>query len=283
MHKVPWPALLQAVAGFLAAVGAGCAPLPRTTLKVCTLNVAHGRGQAAMPGIPVVLSREACEGHLLAIARVLKQEGPDVVALQEADGPSAWSGNFDHVVYLAEASGCRYREHGLHIDTEPGGLALRYGTALVARRTSSNPGSGAFRAGLLDAKGYLLADYDFVGRPITVVSVHLDCKTAATRVRQAEELLQRLERCEMPLVVMGDFNTGWDSAEDALRLIAGQLDLQAYQPNNAALGTFPSWSPRRRLDWILISKELEFRSYRNLPGRVSDHLGVIAEIAWRTG
>jgi endonuclease/exonuclease/phosphatase family metal-dependent hydrolase len=231
----------------------------------------------------VVLSREACEGHLLAIARVFEQEGPDVVALQEADGPSAWSGDFDHVAYLAEASGYRHREHGLHIDAEPGGSALRYGTALVARRALANPDSGAFRAGLLDTKGYLLAEYDFVGRPIAVVSVHLDFKTAAIRMRQARALVERLRRCELPLVVMGDFNTGWNAPDDALRLIAEQLNLQAYQPTDVALGTFPAWAPRARLDWILISRELEFRSYRMLPRRLSDHLGVVAEIGWRTG
>jgi hypothetical protein len=36
-----------------------------------------------------------------------------------------------------------------------------------------------------------------------------------------------------------------------------------------------------RLDWILVSEELAFSSYRTLPDRLSDHLGVVAEIELR--
>jgi hypothetical protein len=37
-----------------------------------------------------------------------------------------------------------------------------------------------------------------------------------------------------------------------------------------------------RLDWILVSDELEFGGYRTLPDQLSDHLGVVAEIRPRS-
>jgi len=33
-----------------------------------------------------------------------------------------------------------------------------------------------------------------------------------------------------------------------------------------------------RLDWILVSEELDFVRYVTLPDRLSDHLGVVAEV-----
>ena len=41
------------------------------------------------------------EKHLVGIAAVLKRERPDIVGLQEVDGHSCLSGNFDHVERLA--------------------------------------------------------------------------------------------------------------------------------------------------------------------------------------
>jgi endonuclease/exonuclease/phosphatase family metal-dependent hydrolase len=223
-------------------------------------------------------------GHLQQIARVLAREAPDVVALQEADAPSSWSGSFDHVAYLADAAGYAYCEHGLHANL-PGmsgkQVGLSYGTALLARRPMSRARSQAFTAGVLDTKGDLLAEMKFAGRELTVVSVHLDFRTAAIRRRQAHMLIDRLRRCQTPLIVMGDFNSAWDAKEDALRLVAEELNLRAYRPSDATGRTYPAGDPQARIDWILISNELEFRAYHTLPDRLSDHLGVFAELAWR--
>ncbi|WP_419616290.1 hypothetical protein, partial [Thiolapillus sp.] len=43
--------------------------------------------------------------NLQDIAVVLKREDADIVALQEADGASLWSGGFDHVAMLAKEAG----------------------------------------------------------------------------------------------------------------------------------------------------------------------------------
>jgi endonuclease/exonuclease/phosphatase family metal-dependent hydrolase len=36
-----------------------------------------------------------------------------------------------------------------------------------------------------------------------------------------------------------------------------------------------------RLDWILISEELDFAAYETLPDRLSDHLAVVADLRVR--
>ena len=55
-------------------------------LKVMTLNLAHGRKDRWHQ---MLLKRRQIEEHLDHIAEVICREKPDVIALQEADGPSS--------------------------------------------------------------------------------------------------------------------------------------------------------------------------------------------------
>ena len=80
---------------------------------------------------------------------------------------------------------------------------------------------------------------------------------------------------------MGDFNSTWDRADDAVRLIAQELNLRPFEPENDKWSTYPSFDPRLRLDWILISEELQFHDQWCWRDKISDHLGVTAELVWR--
>ena len=64
------------------------------TLRVMTLNLAHGRGEAFHQ---LFQKSTTIIQNLDEISAMLKREQADVVALQEADAPSFWSGNFHHV------------------------------------------------------------------------------------------------------------------------------------------------------------------------------------------
>ena len=83
---------------------------------------------------------------------------------------------------------------------------------------------------------------------------------------------------ERPLIVMGDFNCEWGQEEQTLRLLTEELKLKSFRPKARNLATFNSSA--KRLDWIFVSSEFEFESYRNLPDIVSDHLAVVAEIRY---
>jgi endonuclease/exonuclease/phosphatase family metal-dependent hydrolase len=113
-----------------------------------------------------------------------------------------------------------------------------------------------------------------------VVSVHLDPFTGGARRRQIEAMRGRLAARDRPLVVLGDMNAPWgrDGRGDVARL-ARALGLRAWQPE-APLDTYPAGRPWRRIDWILLSPELEFASYEVVPARVSDHRGVVADVVF---
>lgn len=246
------------------------------TVRLLTWNVAHGRAEAFHQAL---LARNEVEGNLAKIAEVLRHERPDLVALQEADGPSAWSGGFDHVSTLARATGLSSHFHGDHNPFGLSGYDLSAGTALLSRFPMTDTLSEPFAANWRDTKGFVVATVEVpgTGRALDVVSVHLDFLNPGARRAQILALAEVLEGRDRPRVILGDLNCDAEGATEAFRLLEERLGVVPYEPG-LEQPTFPAASPSRRLDWILASPELEFVSYRPIEAYLSDHLGVVAEI-----
>lgn len=244
-------------------------------LRLLTLNIAHARREAQHQAL---LAPPTLRHNLASIAHVLRREQPHVVALQEADGPSAWSGGFDHVATLAELAGFPHFFRGEHNPFSLGRFDLSSGTALLARTPLTEPRSRAFQENWRDTKGFVAAS--LAPRrgelPIDVVSIHLDFLAARVRRRQVEQLVETFRERERPLIVMGDFNCEWSERKRSLAQLRRELRLRPAE--TSAHATFPAWRPLVRLDWILVSDELDFVRYATLPDRLSDHLGVVAEV-----
>ena len=248
-------------------------------MRVMTLNLAHGRKTGVHQAL---LWRRTLEKNLAEIAALLKREAPDVVALQEADAASLWSGGFDHVRHLAILAGYPHRLSGEHVCFWRRGRRICYGCSLLSRLPLVEKVSHKFRRTLsLLPKGFVAATLRHHGQRVAgarVVSVHLDFARKRARRKQVEALAAELAGYRGPLIVMGDFNCQWPGREDTIQRLAEELHLRPFEPASAELPTFPSRRPRRRIDWILVSKDFEFADYAVLPDRVSDHLAVVAEL-----
>ena len=128
-------------------------------LKVMTLDLAHGRGRRWHQWL---LNRRAIEANLQRVAALLRREHPDVVALQEADGPSSWSGDFDHIEHLAAEGGYSYLVRGEHVRRR----RLVYGTALLSRHPVFEAVSVTFARSLpTPNEGFVVGRVAFPGRP----------------------------------------------------------------------------------------------------------------------
>jgi len=248
------------------------------TLKVLMLNLAHGRKD----GLNQLLKSEgAIRRNLEEIATVLDKHNADVVALQEADAPSFWSGGFDHVALLAGQAGYPFYESS----NQANSWFFSYGTALLSRVALSGVVHHTFRPSPPTMnKGYTLAQFIWKldsGEPVAVdvVSVHLDFSRKSVREQQSAELAQALAARANPLIVMGDFNSDWSADEQVVRALAERAELHVYRPDAVDL---PTYSGSKRYDWILISRHLEFVSLEVLPDILSDHSAVMAEIRMRT-
>ena len=254
------------------------AVIPSNTVNVVSLNISHGRKTALNQ---LLVSRERTISNIIEIAEFLDKTNADVVALQEADGPSSWSGKFDHVAYLLENSDYTCAIHGRQAKTR----FYQFGTALMARQGLDERRSLRFEPspptttkGLVSATISLTVDGTLV--PITVVSVHLDFARKKVRDSQIAEMVSHVSGIDTPLIVMGDFNSEWQAERSHVRRLAETLALSAYEPESEGLGTYKTTSGKR-LDWILISSHLEIIAYRVLPDVHSDHLAVFAEIRHR--
>jgi endonuclease/exonuclease/phosphatase family metal-dependent hydrolase len=244
-------------------------------LRLMTLNLAHGRKLAFHQSM---LRRSRVARNLSRVSEILRRERPDLVTLQEADGPSVWSGSFDHVDSLARAAGYAFAVRGTHMQLRwP--FALDYGTAIVSRWPFAKSQSVRFAQARYDTKGFVRASLQApsLGGVVDVVSVHLDFLRAKTRWRQVDILRRALDERAHPLILAGDFNCEWQDAT-CIEWLSTTLGLTAHEPE-AGEPTFPSKRPRSRIDWILVSKELAFDSYRTINDPISDHLGVVAEIS----
>ncbi len=247
-------------------------------MRVLTLNASHGRDTAINQ---LLVDKEQTYENLDDIADLLVNAEADVVALQEADGPSRWSGGLDHVAYVFDQSGYACAIHGFHSMSR----MANYGTALLSRTELLEPLSTRFPPSPpTKQKGFVSAKlrWDALGGDgwLTVVSVHLDFLRDKTRDAQIADMVARLGDVDGPLIILGDLNSEWNEKDSHVQQLATKLGLSVFEPDSEELGTYKK-SSGKRLDWILISDDLDFRLHRVLPDVVADHFAVYAEIGYR--
>lgn len=243
------------------------------TMRIMSLNLAHGRKDKAHQ---LFQSTEMIRGNLEDVAAVLKREEPYIVAMQEADGPCAWSGNFDHVQYVAHKGNFAYSLRGEHVKY----IGHSYGTALLSRLPLANTSSVRFEStGTTPRKGFVIATVRWPYQPwteIDIVSLHLDFARRDVRRRQVELLINTVVRRHRPIIIMGDFNAQWRSTESTLNYLVHRLNLRAFRPGAQGLASYRR--TERRLDWVFLSRNLHFADYQVLPDVLSDHKAIVAEL-----
>ncbi|MHC5073837.1 MAG: endonuclease/exonuclease/phosphatase family protein [Planctomycetota bacterium] len=241
-------------------------------LKVMTLNLAHGKGTGLLQEF---IGNDETRKNLDRVALLLLREGVHVAAFQEADIKSWRSGDFNHVHYIAERAGYPQAVSGQHMN----GLWFNHGTALISKIQMNEALSVVFDPVFLSPdKGFLFCTIEFDEKKIDVVSAHLVLANGQARKQQAKQMVSVLSKRGNPLIVMGDFNCELQDSKEIYQILSDGLGLSGYDIESDGLKTYRS--SNRRLDWILISQELEFYSYYVLEEKLSDHLAVVAELVF---
>lgn len=246
-------------------------------LRVATLNLAHGRKDSFNQ---VFVWKNTFKENLDDIADVLNQYKPDVVALQEADAESFWSGGFDHVAYLASGAEYPWRTHAKNADS----WFYTYGVALLSKIPVIETIEHSFEPSPPTLnKGFVLARIDWPygddgkSHSVDIVSVHLDFSRLSVREKQINEMVEILSARVHPTIIMGDFNSEWLADASVIRALANKTRFLSYKPESADYNSYKN----KRLDWILITKELEFINYQVLPDTISDHAMIVADISFK--
>jgi len=244
-------------------------------IRVMTLNMAHARNDGFHQ---IFQGTETARINLDTIRSLISARKPDIVALQEVDRPSFWSGSIDHVDYLTRGTSFMHYINGVHADT----FGLAYGTALLSDTALTQPLAVTFKPEhSITPKGFListtrLADTSGADIKVDIVSVHLEIFSKRVRQKQAIELVRELRTRNRPLIIMGDFNTEWHQSDAVIKYIAYALGLHTFKPDSTELATFPFFG--KRFDWILASSHFTFTSYKVLSEKVSDHKAVLATL-----
>ena len=248
-----------------------------SVLRVATLNLAHGRKDNFNQ---LFVGKKSHKEYLNDIIDVLKQYKPHVVALQEADAASRWSGNFDHVAYLASGAEYPWRTHVSNAEN----WLFSYGTALLSGVPLIESIKHTFESSppTLD-KGLVLAQIEWPSadkdqsRKIDIISVHLDFSRKSVRDKQINEIMELLSARNNPTIIMGDFNSEWLAEASVIKELATNGHFITHEPDADNYNTYED----KRLDWILITKDMEFVNYKVLPDILSDHAMVVADIYFK--
>ena len=248
-----------------------------SVIRVATLNLAHGRKDSINQ---LFVWGNTFKENLDDIADVLSLYKPHVVALQEADAVSRWSGSFDHVAYLATAAEYPWRSHVSNAE----GWLYSYGTALLSLQPIIETIEHTFEPSppTLD-KGFVLAQIEWFSddknksRKIDIISVHLDFSRQSVRDEQIGEMLEIVSARTNPTIILGDFNSEWLAETSVIKELTEKSRFITYKPEAANCNSYKD----TRLDWILITKDLEFVNYQVLPDTLSDHSMIIADIRFK--
>lgn len=256
--------------------------------RLLTFNIAHGRG----PVLHQALRRKIqFRDNLLKIARLIVRLEADVVALQEIDQDSRWSGSFDHLAYLSEHTGLAHAIHGVH-NRRGGSYHLNYGNALLSRFPVHHQESVPFGRGTVGEKGFLFAELDTPAGRLPVMNVHMHHRSRPARLRQVSHLMDYLDaqrthrgaRWRTWPLICGDLNNP-SHHPDATATLLGYLEqfenytLLPKGVAGRAAHTFPSLWPRRALDYIYLPSGCARPEVTVVRSFLSDHRPVLVEFS----
>lgn len=254
------------------------------SLRLLTLNIAHGRGLSPYQGFH---SAKSIERSLKRIAHLLRRVDADIVALQEVDEDSHWNKHIHLLDVLQGASGYPEAYLGVH-NRRAGKLPLAYGNGFLAKFPIRHAEHQAFGGGSLGEKGFACVELETAQGILPVINLHLDFRSRIRRIEQVERLIQFLEdkhytsdkKPHLSPIICGDFNSRRGKRSDAVRhlfnYLLENLDYQLFPESRSR--TFPSILPTHGLDFFLIPSYYEVERCEVLRSYVSDHRPIILEL-----
>ena len=207
-----------------------------------------------------------------AIARVIEDQRPDIVGLQEVSRGWVVSGSLDMLTWLS---------HRLEMPYVFGpATGLLWGNAILSRYPILESGNVKLPPeDLLFQRGFLWARVDLGGgREVQLIDTHLHHigEDAAVRAQQVQVILDFWKGRDHT-VIMGDFNSRRYHPETELLResgLADVLDLAHIEPGF----TVSSDAQRYRIDYIFLSPGLTAMDVTIPSSTASDHLPVVATI-----
>ena len=234
-------------------------------------NIRYGTGAGWRFHVPFPFSGYLRSSRLNfdKIVDFLREQAPDIIGLIEVDIGSYRSGRVNQAERIAAELG------GAHV------YESKYGTASLAKRVPvlREQGNAFITLHDITASGFhyfeqgvkrLVIELEFENFVIFLVHLSLHYRH---RQYQLSDLHTMFTAVTKPMLVAGDFNAFWGSRELDLFMAATNLK----NANVDGFPSFPSYSPRQQLDFILHSPEVNIESFRIPNVAHSDHLPLVCD------
>ncbi len=240
-------------------------------MRVLVYNIRYctGIGPGFHFPLPLIGYLRSTGDQLARITRFIESVNPDISGLIEVDMGSVRTGQVNQAEAIANALGHAHSFESKYADTSINTrlpIVRNQGNAILTSRPISNERFHYFDAGV---KRLIL---ELETEEVEFYLVHLSVKYRH-RHYQLRRLHSLIEQRRKPVIVGGDFNTLWGDYEMHLFMEASRL--RSANPQGSP--TFPSWAPRRQLDFILYSEGLEVENFEVPDIRLSDHLPLICD------
>lgn len=209
--------------------------------------------------------------NLERIGEFLKGLNPDVAGLIEVDAGSYRTKKLNQAETIAKKLGhyhvyrSKYAEKSLS-NRLP--ILNQQGNAFVVRDSGHKETFHYFDRGMKR----LVIELEMEN--VTFFLIHL-ALSSRLRHRQLGDLHDMLQNVKKPHIVAGDFNALW--GEQEIRLFSSATGLK--NAHAADTPTFPSWKPKRCLDFVLHSPDVEIEKCWMPDVQHSDHLPIVCDFS----
>ncbi len=208
-----------------------------------------------------------------AIAQVIEDEDPDVVALQEVSRGWLINGSVDTLVWLSRRLGMAYA-FGPAADSVWGNAVL---SRLPIRGASNHPMPN--NDDIVMDRGFMTIEFDVGGGEVLAVLAthfHHEEEDSVHRMPQTRAILESIEARNT--VLLGDLNALPDHPEIVLVADAGFVDafVAAGPPGDGF--TWPTDELDRRIDYVWASPDLTVTDFSLPMSTASDHLAVAVTV-----
>jgi len=238
-------------------------------MRFLLYNIRYGTG-GNMNRFPLSGYFGRTGGHLEEVIRFLKESEPDVMGLIEVDAGSYRSNRKNQAEVIAEALGHYHTYKSKYAENHP----------LLSRVPVLNKQGNAF----ITRDGMTRERFHYVTRGVKKLVIELELEHVVfllvhlalsyrTRQEQLRELKNIVRSVRKPCIVAGDFNvlTGKHELE-LFREAAGLFEFEG-EPRP----TFPSWNPKRHLDFVLHTPSVHMIRYHVPQVLYSDHLPILCD------
>src|SRR6056297_2812778 len=238
-------------------------------MRFMMYNIRYGTGAQDRHGLLSFFRGYLGKTHeqLHRITSFIGQYKPDVLGLVEVDLGSYRTGRVNQAQTIANELGHyhAYRsKYGLTSKWRFVPVFNKLGNAFITKDSINNEKFHYFNKGMKKLVIELELD------DLTIFLVHL-ALSSRVRHHQLSELYTLVKETDKPHIVAGDFNALWGEQEINLFLAATGLT----NANTESIPSFPSWAPKRHLDFILHSPEIVPKAFMMPEVDLSDHLPLI--------